>query len=60
MKEYLNNLQRDELAKLHPDANKVSFIDRVSKVTITKNTDWGLLKQFHDYGVEAVVVMKDK
>lgn len=55
--ERLNTEQLAELARRHPHANKTNFIDRVSKVTITKDTDWGLLRKFHDYGVEATVIM---
>jgi len=57
LKEYLNGAQIDELKKRHPDANKTNFMERVSKVTITKQTDWSLLRKFHDYGVDATVIM---
>lgn len=59
-KEYLDKIQIDEIKKRHPDANKTNFMERVSKVTITKQTDWGLLRKFHDYGVDAVVIMGKK
>lgn len=49
-----------ELKKRHPDANKTNFMERVSKVTITKKTDWGLLRRFHDHGVDAVVIMEHR
>ena len=42
------------------DANKTNFMERVSKVTITKKTDWGLLRKFHDHGVDAVVIMEHR
>lgn len=59
-KEYLNSEQIAELKRRHPDANKTNFMERVSKVTITKQTDWGLLRKFHDYGVDAVIIMEKK
>jgi len=55
--ERLNTEQLAELAKRHSHSNKTSFMERVSKVTITKDTDWGLLRKFHDYGVDATVIM---
>jgi len=60
LKEYLNVEQMAELKKRHPDTNKTNFMERVSKVTITKQTDWGLLRKFHDYGVDAVVIMEHR
>lgn len=57
--ERLNTEQLAELAKRHPHANKTNFMERVSKVIITKDTNWNLVVKLNELGVDAELVEKD-
>lgn len=59
-KEYLDKIQIDEIKKRHPDANKVSFMDRISKITITKDTPWQILNEFDKHDVHCKLLLVDK
>lgn len=58
--EYLNLEQKKTLAERHPQANKTTFMERVSKVTITRNTDWKLVVKLNELGVDAELIEKDR
>ena len=59
-REYLNIEQKEALARLHPDANKTGFMDRISKITITSETENWILKAFDKYDIHPKLLLKDK
>jgi len=59
-KEYLNSEQMAELKKRHPDANKTNFMERISKITVTKDTPWQLLNEFDKHDIHCKLLLKEK
>lgn len=58
-KEYLNTEQLATLKDKHPDNNKVSFMDRISKITVTPETSSQILVAFDKYDVHCKLLLKD-
>jgi hypothetical protein len=55
-RERLNAEQIKVLKERHPDANKTKFFERVSKVIISANTDYGIVRRLQELDVHADVI----